>query len=742
MKKITLILTMLFLAIASLYGQNPWVHTYIKVNTSWDSNKSTLDFFSCIKSDSVTNGSSFDIDSVIYDLKINNISLQHTLETSSSYPIPTTGIINFSFSATNPVTGNVYQYNANIDVNYLTPSITYNQTPVTPHNLPLSLLITNKVSTGCNGEVNLNISGGYPYTSSANPYGISWEKNSTLVNAYHEDSLTLICNGTINYKFRDNWSCDDDMDTCITVETYYDYMDTTSQSLVSLANNYPYIDSSFIVNTIIDTNYNSCSTFNCANSFFCDEEIIEELTCNNLNLNAQLGTQSCLYNLVGSQVNNVDTYILNNTTSQFMNFNDGINLTSSNSNNLELIHKSGVSLYCSLGTISSVSSQVNLDTITNSDCDSINGKITFNYQGPDLFNLGTPLIFFEEVPSNLTVYDSSNNIVWNGQGYLFSNHEINNLSPGSYTINSDSYSCPILNSTQGFIILEDTTNCNTCTADASFSFNEAIITLPLSYDFQALDTNNNCLYFWDFGDGSTSNSAFETHTYSFSGTYDVCLTVTTCDTVPCYDTICQTITVVDSDSCNISASYDWYQAYDSTNGLWTNTIYIVNQSVGNNLSYNWDFNNGSYSYEENPTTTLPGNSYYHYVCLDIYSTDSCEASFCDSIIPQGNFSNYNILALVGYTGINQIESSSIVVDNIYPNPTSDNSFINLNSINNSTITINIVTLSGELISRELRSLSIGENNLQLNTQNLTSGIYFVSLIDEKGFDTNLKLIKK
>src|SRR5690606_29243850 len=52
-------------------------------------------------------------------------------------------------------------------------------------------------------------------------------------------------------------------------------------------------------------------------------------------------------------------------------------------------------------------------------------------------------------------------------------------------------------------------------------------------------------YQWDFGDGSTSNQAFPSHTFQSSGTYNVCVTVSAVDTnnQTCTDTYCRQIGV-------------------------------------------------------------------------------------------------------------------------------------------------------------------------------------------------------
>lgn len=48
-------------------------------------------------------------------------------------------------------------------------------------------------------------------------------------------------------------------------------------------------------------------------------------------------------------------------------------------------------------------------------------------------------------------------------------------------------------------------------------------------------------YFWDFGDGTTSNLAYPTHVYNTLGLYTICLTIS--DTSNCTDTYCDSILV-------------------------------------------------------------------------------------------------------------------------------------------------------------------------------------------------------
>lgn len=48
-------------------------------------------------------------------------------------------------------------------------------------------------------------------------------------------------------------------------------------------------------------------------------------------------------------------------------------------------------------------------------------------------------------------------------------------------------------------------------------------------------------YFYDFGDGYTSNAMYASHDYTANGTYQICLTITTADS--CTSTYCETVVV-------------------------------------------------------------------------------------------------------------------------------------------------------------------------------------------------------
>ena len=74
-------------------------------------------------------------------------------------------------------------------------------------------------------------------------------------------------------------------------------------------------------------------------------------------------------------------------------------------------------------------------------------------------------------------------------------------------------------------------------ANAAFTANP----VGISVDFTDMSTNA-ATWFWDFGDGSTSTDQNPSHIYAGPGNYTVCLTAVS--SAGCFDTTCQTVSVI------------------------------------------------------------------------------------------------------------------------------------------------------------------------------------------------------
>ena len=104
-----------------------------------------------------------------------------------------------------------------------------------------------------------------------------------------------------------------------------------------------------------------------------------------------------------------------------------------------------------------------------------------------------------------------------------------------------------------------------------------------------------------------------------------------------------------------------------------------------------------------------------------------------------SFTNSNIGG--GFTGVNQI--SKLVVNSfvVYPNPANTSTSISFDIAENNKVTILVYNVLGNLVSNLSQSNDFekGNNTIQLNTSNLASGVYYITL-DINGAKETKKLI--
>lgn len=126
---------------------------------------------------------------------------------------------------------------------------------------------------------------------------------------------------------------------------------------------------------------------------------------------------------------------------------------------------------------------------------------------------------------------------------------------------------------------------------AFFTHSDPVMSTTVTFNNQSSTNANKFLWLW--GDGTSSelqNPAL--HNYLNPGTYTVCLkaTDTNAQTTNVY---CETMTI-GSNTVNCMANFDYFLDMQDT------TVHFINQSLGNNLHYLWEFANGRISFEENP----------------------------------------------------------------------------------------------------------------------------------------------
>ncbi len=231
------------------------------------------------------------------------------------------------------------------------------------------------------------------------------------------------------------------------------------------------------------------------------------------------------------------------------------------------------------------------------------------------------------------------------------NHTFN--VPGVYSIK--------LRTTDALGCIDSITKNNLITVYAlpspNFTINSTLGCSPMHVQFTnqstAVTPATLSTYLWNFGDGYTSTLQNPAHTYTVPGVYTVTLTVTDskgCDSTkvkPLYVTVTSPIAnfTCDSVKCNLE------------------TVNFTNLSTGGNISYLWNFGDGS------PTTTATNTSHaYNVASTTVFnvSLTVVDSNGCDSVMirqvriarPTANFYSNQLIANCPPLGINFTDSST------------------------------------------------------------------------------------
>jgi hypothetical protein len=80
---------------------------------------------------------------------------------------------------------------------------------------------------------------------------------------------------------------------------------------------------------------------------------------------------------------------------------------------------------------------------------------------------------------------------------------------------------------------------------------------------------------------------------------------------------------------------------------------------------------------------------------------------------------------------------------LYPNPTSGNiTSLSVNLSQSETLAVNIVNSLGQQLYSKTADMQSGDNSLQINTDNLASGVYFVNVVSQKGAVQHKLIVSK
>ncbi len=130
------------------------------------------------------------------------------------------------------------------------------------------------------------------------------------------------------------------------------------------------------------------------------------------------------------------------------------------------------------------------------------------------------------------------------------------------------------------------------------------------------------LWEWDMGDNTLLTGPQIIHTYNETGVYTVCLTIT--NDTGCTSTYCEDIYVSGEGFC--FAEFYYFLSQDSS----TLSYNFEDFSTDNATSWEWDFGDGTFSTEQNPSHAYADYGEY-VVCLTITTNDGCSSQQCSVI---------------------------------------------------------------------------------------------------------------
>ncbi len=253
----------------------------------------------------------------------------------------------------------------------------------------------------------------------------------------------------------------------------------------------------------------------------------------------------------------------------------------------------------------------------------------------------------------------------------------------------------------------------------------------------SITTNPLTQYLWDFGDGSTSNVQFPSHTYATTGLYNVCLTISdsSCSDMFCSPVLIDTGFANPGNGCNAFYAFVQLAPYQVT---------VVNLSSGLNLSFDWDFGDGS-PHDTNPYPSHVYSSTGSYnLCLTVSDANGCSSSYCDTLNVDtlGNIYRMaspgfvlNVLSPAMLTGVNEVVSENSF--GVYPNPF--NSELHISMLNSSKKAENYRILSVQ--GAEVLRGKLEGSNGTISTQTLSSGVYLLEVTLNDGSRSFQKVMK-
>ena len=254
-------------------------------------------------------------------------------------------------------------------------------------------------------------------------------------------------------------------------------------------------------------------------------------------------------------------------------------------------------------------------------------------------------------------------------------------------------------------------NIDSCSASFTYA---ASPDNPLLFSFTPVPNNPNYNYSWRI-DSTTTTDRQPTYQFKRKGTYEVNLSITKRDSSGAACTAKTMITVQagygPADTCSLNLTYN-------INPNKPNQVSFIAQSGQRLISQEWTIlrvlDSSVVTLQNNNPVYNFTDSGFYFISLKAVTQAGCTAYaygqlYIDSVMNNPAHTN----------------DSSIV--NSYPNPASNQINLNINLTTSKNITINVFSLSGNMVATKQVSGFAGSNIISIPVQNLQSGMYYVEI---------------
>ena len=199
--------------------------------------------------------------------------------------------------------------------------------------------------------------------------------------------------------------------------------------------------------------------------------------------------------------------------------------------------------------------------------------------------------------------------------------------------------------------------------------------------------------------------------------------------------------IIPNSTTTMSGIYSVYATILGCSGPATNLTLTVNPNP--TITVNSGVICSGESFTINPTgantyTIQGGNAVVSPTVTSSFTVSGTSSSGCKS--QSFATSNLSVNICLGIENNNE----NLLNILIYPNPTSDNTNLIIDTYNLESLNVNVYDVTGKLVMSPIQnqSLLIGENKFTINTKDLNNGMYFVILTTNKGNETVKLIINK